>query len=83
MVTAAASLAGLVLGDDGRPVEMAESEQTRLAAIALILDGAYGKPTPPLDDSDEPAERRMVVTWLTTGAPRDGDGDEVRPHGRV
>ena len=66
----AARLAGLVLGDDGMPVEMAESEQTRLAAIALILDRAYGKSTPLLDDGDGPVQQRIEVTWLATGVPR-------------
>ncbi len=39
----AASLAGLVLDEAGRPVGEAESEAVRLAAIQLLLDRAYGK----------------------------------------
>lgn len=39
----AASLAGLVLDEAGRPIGEAESEAVRLAAIQLLLDRAYGK----------------------------------------
>ena len=41
----AARLAGLVVDEDGKPIGMAASEQGQIAALGIILDRAYGKPS--------------------------------------
>jgi hypothetical protein len=49
----AAELAGLVLGADGRPVGAAKSEAAQIAALEIVLNRAYGRPSQPLAHSLE------------------------------
>lgn len=76
----AARLAGLVDAGDG----MAESEQAQIAALSIILDRAYGKPTQPISgDVDNPLtivhEILGSVDGLTRGLPN-GSGADHQSH---
>ena len=64
----AARLAGLVDGGDG----MAESEQAQIAALGIILDRAYGRPSQAhivQGDADNPIETRIELV-IVDPSPR-------------
>lgn len=65
-----AELAGVVKGPDGEPIGRAQSEKAQIAAIALLLDRAYGKPATVLANDDEsPLLPAREVRIYTVDAP--------------
>ena len=83
----AAELAGLVLDEGtGEPVGQAASEQARIAALGIILDRAYGKPSQPLTAEDEDGVRQIIThIELVARYPGDGHSDpeeQDAPHPR-
>ncbi len=65
-----AELAGVVTGADGKPKGMAASEKVQVAALALLLDRAYGKAAQPLvGDPDNPLQ--LNITRIELVGPDD------------
>ena len=74
-IDAAAKLAGLVIGDDGKPIGVAHSEQARIAALNVILERGYGKATQPLaNEAENPVEAPSVIRIILVG-PEDIKGE--------
>ena len=85
----AARLAGLVVDADGKPIGMATSEQAQIAALSIILDRAYGKPSQAhiVEGNQREWPDKIVmeiidtVDGLTRGLPSGSEGGhrEARP----
>lgn len=71
-----AELAGVVMGADGKPQGMALSDKVQVAALALLLDRAYGRAAQPLIGEDD--NPLIMVTHIELIGP---DGDD--PHCRT
>lgn len=71
-----AELAGVVKGEDGAPIGKAQSEKVQLAAIALLLDRAYGKPATILANDDEGpliGQREIMFQFVDRPPPETRD----------
>ena len=61
-------LAGLVVDEDGKRIGMATSEQAQIAALGIILDRAYGKPSQATLSKATSANGRTRSSWRSSTA---------------
>lgn len=87
-IAKAASLAGLVLDEAGRPIGEAASESVQLAALGLLLDRAYGKSPIAMSDIEggpvgikqEPSmiETARWIAYVLSQSERTGTADTAQ-----